>query len=179
MINRNPTVRLGFAVWLLGLLCVGCSGSPLGNQLTERLSEPDDPVEETVVPIEAAVNIPAREQLTEQPLTEEPLAEQPLTEQPSELAELESAEPESADPVEAPSPAIPLATTTPAPPPLNPTPYRLRLLLPAADPAAPAEAVTQALREAGLLFEVETIERLSSEPMPTSTPVPTPLAPSP
>lgn len=41
-------------------------------------------------------------------------------------------------------------------------PYRVTLLLPQADAAAPAEVVTQALRAAGVPFEVETIERLSS-----------------
>ena len=155
MISHQSPVRLGPVVWLLGLLCVGCSGTPLGEQLTERLSEPDDPVEETAVPDVAAVNIPTGE---------------PLMEQSSEAG----------DPLEETSPANPAATTTPvgdppitiqAPPPLNPTPYRLLLRLPAVDPAAPAEAVTQALRAAGILFEVETIERLPNEP--------TPLAPSP
>ena len=44
-------------------------------------------------------------------------------------------------------------------PPRDPLPYRVVLKLPAADPSAPAEAVTKALRAAGLPFEVETIER--------------------
>jgi hypothetical protein len=39
-------------------------------------------------------------------------------------------------------------------------PYRVVLRLPRTDPAAPAEALTQALRAADLPFEVETIERL-------------------
>ena len=43
---------------------------------------------------------------------------------------------------------------------LDPQPYRLVLKLPAVDPSAPAEAVTKALRAAGLPFEVETIERM-------------------
>ena len=44
----------------------------------------------------------------------------------------------------------------------NPVPYRLTIRLPKADPAAPAEVVTQALRAAGVPFEVETIERMST-----------------
>ena len=39
-------------------------------------------------------------------------------------------------------------------------PYRVLLRLPATDPAAPAEALTRALRAANLPFEVETIERV-------------------
>jgi hypothetical protein len=49
------------------------------------------------------------------------------------------------------------------------------LRLPRTDPAAPAEALTQALRAAELPFEVETIERLQTgDEAPTSTPTPTP-----
>ncbi len=43
---------------------------------------------------------------------------------------------------------------------LQPVPYRITLKLPLTDPAAPAESVTQALRAAGLRFEVEMIERV-------------------
>ncbi|HJN35477.1 MAG: hypothetical protein AB8E87_00990 [Prochlorococcus sp.] len=39
-------------------------------------------------------------------------------------------------------------------------PYRIIIKLSGADPSAPAEAVTEALRKAGVLFEVETIERV-------------------
>jgi hypothetical protein len=41
------------------------------------------------------------------------------------------------------------------------------ILLPQADSAAPAEVVTQALRAAGVPFEVETIERLGREGTPS------------
>ena len=41
-------------------------------------------------------------------------------------------------------------------------PYRVTLKLPGADPSAPAEVVTRALRAAGVPFEVETIERIGA-----------------
>ena len=41
----------------------------------------------------------------------------------------------------------------------NPQPYRIILKLSGADPSAPAETVTKALRKAGVEFEVEKIER--------------------
>ncbi len=57
-------------------------------------------------------------------------------------------------------------------------PYRITLKLPGADPSAPAEAVTEALRAAGLRFEVETIERIptpeASAAAPKATPAPAP-----
>lgn len=63
-------------------------------------------------------------------------------------------------------------TAAPAPQAAGTAPYRLLLRLPAADPSAPAEAVTQALRAAGLDFVVETIERapVAADPQPPEAP---------
>ena len=62
--------------------------------------------------------------------------------------------------------------------PLTPAPYRVTIKLPAADPSSPAEAVTDALRAAGVAFEVETIERVPASadaPMaPVRSPAPAP-----
>ena len=61
--------------------------------------------------------------------------------------------------------APPLSATSSAralPLPSRPAPYRVTILLPQADASAPAEVVTQALRAAGVPFEVETIERIGS-----------------
>ena len=44
----------------------------------------------------------------------------------------------------------------------NPQPYRIIIRLSGANPAAPAETVTEALRKAGVRFEVEKIERFDS-----------------
>lgn len=56
------------------------------------------------------------------------------------------------------APAKPRAST-PSP---AAAPYRVTLKLPGADPSAPAEVVTRALRAAGVPFEVETIERIGT-----------------
>ncbi len=45
----------------------------------------------------------------------------------------------------------------------NPQPYRIILRLSGANPSAPAEMVTEALRTAGVQFEVEKIERFDEE----------------
>ena len=45
----------------------------------------------------------------------------------------------------------------------NPRPYRIILRLSGANPSAPAETVTEALRKAGVQFEVEKIERFDEE----------------
>lgn len=76
-------------------------------------------------------------------------------------------------PAAAPGSSAPAATIQPS----RPAPYRVTILLPQADAAAPAEVVTQALRAAGVPFEVETIERLgrhSTPQAPVSRPAPEP-----
>ena len=45
----------------------------------------------------------------------------------------------------------------------KPQPYRIILKLSGANPSAPAETVTKALRKAGVEFEVEKIERFNGE----------------
>ncbi len=44
--------------------------------------------------------------------------------------------------------------------PFTPSPYRITIKLSEANPSAPAEVVTRALRKAGIIFEVERIERI-------------------
>ena len=51
----------------------------------------------------------------------------------------------------------------------NPQPYRIILKLSGANPSAPAETVTEALRKAGVQFEVEKIERFYEENLLKST----------
>ena len=63
----------------------------------------------------------------------------------------------------------------PRPVPERARPYRIIIRLSAADPAAPAEGVTDALRRAGIGFEVETIEKvpvseLNQSPNPQTKP---------
>ena len=74
--------------------------------------------------------------------------------------------------------SAPAAKPVPVAAPSKPAPYRVTIKLPAADPSAPAEVVTQALRAAGLSFEVESIERVSNggdaSAGPTRTAAPAP-----
>ncbi len=45
----------------------------------------------------------------------------------------------------------------------TPKPYRVIIKIPRANPSAPAEVITNALRNAGIVFEIETIERLEKK----------------
>ncbi|WP_296416166.1 hypothetical protein [Vulcanococcus sp. DEBay_Sum29NL08_54] len=100
----------------------------------------------------------------------------PLPEAPPAAAPTQPAEPkkEEKKPVaQKPAPKPPEAPAAPRPS-APPAPYRVTIKLPAADPSAPAEVLTQALRAAGLAFEVETIERVPNGTTPTRTAAPEP-----
>ena len=132
-------------VGLLPLLLVGCSSTPLGQQLGASFDAPPPAEPKPAAKLEPSIKpVPPQ-----QPKAEEPQAD------PEPAAE--------ATPAPEPEPkAEPEQTAEPR----DPQPYRVILRLPSADPSAPAEAVTKALRAAGLPFEVETIERLQPAKQP-------------
>ena len=140
---------------LLPLLLVGCSSTPLGQQLGASFDAPT-------------------------PAEPKPVAKLEPEAKPVSKTEPEPTPTAAAEPVEQLEPAAEAVTASkpeqlPAPTsqqqeqagePRDPQPYRVILRLPSADPSAPAEAVTKALRAAGLPFEVETIERLQPAEQP-------------
>lgn len=132
-------------VGLLPLLLVGCSSTPLGQQLGASFDAPPPAEPTPAAKLEPAIKpVPPQEPKAEEPQVDpEPAAEATPAPEPESKAEPEqTAEPR------------------------DPQPYRVILRLPSADPSAPAEAVTKALRAAGLPFEVETIERLQPAKQP-------------
>jgi len=141
-------LRWWLALAACGVALAGCSGTRLGDQLSRSFSAP-----------------PA------QPVSLNPAAPKPAAPTP---AAPNSPAPNGVDPKPG---AAPLARPLPkAAASTKPAPYRITIQLPAADPAAPAEAVTEALRAAGVSFEVEMIERIGAstpKPAPTVTPSPT------
>ena len=132
-------------VGLLPLLLVGCSSTPLGQQLGASFDAPPPAEPKPAAKLEPAIKpVPPQQPKAEEPkANSEPAAEATPAAEPEPKAEPEQA----AEP-------------------RDPQPYRVILRLPSADPSAPAEAVTKALRAAGLPFEVETIERLQPAKQP-------------
>ena len=63
--------------------------------------------------------------------------------------------------------------------PSRPASYRVTILLPQADASAPAEGLTQALRAAGVPFEVEAIERTGAGAASGNSSSAAPTAPAP
>ncbi len=124
----------------------GCSGTPLGTRLGDSFGPVPTPPE---VPTAKPTPAPT------------PTAPPTPTTTATPAASPTPKTPPPAPPAPAPPPAPPTAPTpTPAPPATATVPYRVVLRLPRTDPAAPAEALTRALRAADLPFEVETIEKL-------------------
>jgi cell division septation protein DedD len=141
---------------LLPLLMVGCSSTPLGQQLGASFDAPPPPAEPKPV---AKLDPKAKPVAKTEPEPAPTAASEPV-EQPEPAAEAVTASKPEQQP--APTPQ----QQEEAGEPRDPQPYRVILRLPSADPSAPAEAVTKALRAAGLPFEVETIERLQPAKQP-------------
>ena len=126
---------------LLAAGVTGCSGTPFGDQLSRSFSQP--PATPVAPPAKPA-----------------PAAGAAGATKPAPRVEATKIEP-----------AKPVAKPAPVAPPLTPAPYRVTIKLPAADPSSPAEAVTDALRQAGVAFEVETIERVPAGGGETAAPL--------
>ena len=151
-------------ILLLPLLLAGCQGTPFGDRLSA--SFPGGPAADAQAPRQA----PAAATGTARPgsATAPPSPTTPQVARPGSP----SAPGPSASPAARPPGPVPPSAGRPAAQPAQPAtpaparaaataPYRITLRLPLADPAAPAEGVTQALRAAGVPFEVETIERMN------------------
>ncbi|WP_197686671.1 hypothetical protein [Cyanobium sp. NIES-981] len=127
----------------------GCSGTPFGDQLSRSFSSPT-----TAEPAPAPAG------------------------QSTGGAAAPGVPPGAPAPAQtAPQTPAQAAQRPPRAPVLSPAPYRITIKLVGADPAAPAEAVTEALRAAGVPFEVEMIERVQGAVVtPPATPAPAPGA---
>ena len=139
---------------LLGL--TGCSGTRFGDQLARSFSQP---------PAQAPTRPAAAPSAASQ--TASRAASGTINAAPKTPAAAPAADP----------PVVARRAVAPAAP-LTPAPYRVTIKLPAADPSSPAEAVTDALRAAGVAFEVETIERVPAGATSPAAPVRS-LAPAP
>ena len=150
-------------LWLLlaGLL-QACAGTPVAEQLERSFAVPEE-TPNKVSPVEASEISPT----LDRPAASEPEAgstpDQPST-SPAAAAPVADSQNSQQPSAQQPSPP-----TSPSQPPQSQPapsqsqsqePYRITIRLAGADPAAPAEAVTRALREADVGFAVERIERV-------------------
>ena len=132
---------------LLWLLPVGflqaCAGTPVAEELERSFAVPE------ARPAQAAAPAPV---VKASPSVASPTAATPSTPAAKAVSLPEATD--APDPVPQPKPRTVSSQRLPQ------APYRITIRLAGADPAAPAEAVTRALREADVGFAVERIERV-------------------
>lgn len=154
------------ARWLLMPLLLAlqaCSETTFGQKLADSFDSPPTPAAAQQTPNtkleEPATSLKAAAKAEDQREKDKGKSE---TELDNEAEQTEAAEP---NPVKKPLSKVQPAKQGSTPIrslPADPRPYRITIRLAAADPAAPAESVTDALRRAGIGFEVETIEKIPS-----------------
>ena len=131
-------------LWLLPVgLLQACAGTPVAEQLERSFALPEDRQAQLAAPVPA--------------VRTSPTVASPTAEKPSEPVPKTVSQPKATDPpmpVQEPKPRAVASQR------LLQEPYRITIRLAGADPAAPAEAVTRALREADVGFAVERIERV-------------------
>ena len=131
-------------LWLLPVgLLQACAGTPVAEQLERSFAVPE------ARPAQAAAPVPV--------VKTSPTVVSPIADPPSAPAAEPVFRPEAEN---APEPVPQPKPRTVASQRLPQAPYRITIRLAGADPAAPAEAVTRALREADVGFAVERIERV-------------------
>ena len=142
-------------VWLLPLVLLqACAGTPLADQLEQSFTTLDGEPQPDSGPSAST-----------QPDTAVPVIQAAPVDEPVETSARVSGQKDPDPVVETPPPeTVPLKTVPPQPVRTMPrqplAPYRITIRLAGADPAAPAEAVTQALRSSAVDFMVERIERV-------------------
>jgi hypothetical protein len=174
---------------VLLLLQTGCTGTPFGDGLSRSFPSPgsvDQPSSQQGAAGPAPQGNPAP--IMSGPLPS-PVGHTPQggqTPASGSAALAQKSPPASGGTKTAAGPPTPAGTPVLAPgasqvrssaPAARPMPYRVTIRLPEADPSAPAEAVTKALRATGVAFEVETIERITTPgSAPLATPPPSPAS---
>jgi len=185
---RSPATMAAATVLLF--LQTGCTGTQLGESLSRSFPAPgslDQPSSQqgAAGPAPQANPTPTMIGPLPTPVAQNPQGGQ--TPASGQAAPAQKSTPASGATKTAAGPPTPAGTTALAPgasqvrssaPAARPMPYRVTIRLPEADPSAPAEAVTKALRATGVAFEVETIERITSPGSATlATPAPSPAPP--
>lgn len=149
------SVRLLPGVLLALMLLQACDGTPLGQRLSDSFDGPSaQPSSE-----DAAQSV----QVKAEPVEEPPVEKDSVKNDP---VKVEAVETKTGETTTNPQPSTSEDVATKADLPRTMSrrtlPYRITIRLSSADPAAPAEGVTDALRRAGIGFEVETIEKIST-----------------
>ena len=132
-------------VWLLPLaLLQACAGSPVAEELQRSFESPELAATEAEAPIPEQPPVVDPAPINRSQVVDEEAATKPDTDTDTD-AEVDGIDVQQ-----------PMSKSL-----QPPAPYRITIRLAGADPAAPAEAVTRALRQSEVVFSVERIERIT------------------
>ncbi|QNJ29725.1 hypothetical protein [Synechococcus sp. A15-24] len=132
-------------VWLLPLaLLQACAGSPVAEELQRSFESPELAATEAEAPIPEQPPVVDPAPIDRSQVVDEEAATKPDTDTDTDT---------EVDGIDVQQPMS--KSLQP------PAPYRITIRLAGADPAAPAEAVTRALRKSEVVFSVERIERIT------------------
>ena len=140
-------------VWLLPLaLLQACAGSPVAEELQRSFESPE------LAATEAEASIPAQPpEVDPAPINRSKVVDEEAATKPDidTDTDTDTATATNTD-VDGIDVQQPMSKSL-----QPPAPYRITIRLAGADPAAPAEAVTRALRQSEVVFSVERIERIT------------------
>ena len=133
--------------WLLPLaLLQACAGSPVAEELQRSFESPE------LAATEAEASIPEQPRVVDPA----PIDRSQVVEVEEEAATKPDTDTDTDAEVDGIDVQQPMSKSL-----QPPAPYRITIRLAGADPAAPAEAVTRALRQSDVVFSVERIERIA------------------
>ena len=165
-------IRL-FVLSLLPLLMLlqACDGTPFGQRLSESFDSQAGDFSPAGTQADPDTSVVADKGKQQSKVNEKdkPTASVSKDANATESDESERQSDRKSDREQSPAPAVATDSPKPRSTPERTLPYRIMIRLSAADPAAPAEGVTEALRRAGIGFEVETIEKVPASDLNQSS----------
>ena len=153
------------------MLLQACDGTPFGQRLSESFDSQAGDVSPAGTQAEPDTSVVADKGKQQSKVNEndKPTASVSKDANATESDESERQSDRKSDREQSPAPAVATDSPKPRSTPERTLPYRIMIRLSAADPAAPAEGVTEALRRAGIGFEVETIEKVPASDLNQSS----------
>ena len=153
------------------MLLQACDGTPFGQRLSESFDSQAGDVSPAGTQADPDTSVVADKGKQQSKVNEndKPTASVSKDANATESDESERQSDRKSDREQSPAPAVAIDSPKPRSTPERTLPYRIMIRLSAADPAAPAEGVTEALRRAGIGFEVETIEKVPASDLNQSS----------
>ena len=155
------------------MLLQACDGTPFGQRLSESFDSQAGDVSPGGTQADPDTSVVADKGEQQSKVNEnendKPTASVSKDGDATESDESERKSDRKSEREQSPAPAVATDSPKPRSTPERTLPYRIMIRLSAADPAAPAEGVTEALRRAGIGFEVETIEKVPASDLNQSS----------